>query len=109
MQEYSDYVNAANASLETLPVVSSSLLDTIEEALGSFEYKGFAFDLDAGTVTLSQVTLNEQSDVTKAIESLVNTGLFQPEVGYTGYSINTEGGSSVVLDSLVLYLKDVGE
>ena len=89
--------------------MSSSLLNSIDDALGNFEYEGFAFDLDAGTVTLSNVTLGEQADVTKAIESLVNTGLFQEEVGYTGYTINTEESSAVVLDSLVLYLKGAGE
>lgn len=109
MVDYSKYVNDANTSLESLPVVSSSLLNSIDDALGNFEYEGFAFDLDAGTVTLSNVTLGEQADVTKAIESLVNTGLFQEEVGYTGYTINTEESSAVVLDSLVLYLKGAGE
>lgn len=109
MQEYSDYVNSANAALETLPVVSSSMFDDIKDALGSFKYEGFTYDLEAGTVTLTKVELDDQSDVTTAIDALVGTGLFQEDVGYNGYSIGEDGSSGVTLDSLTLYLKEEGE
>ena len=105
MQDYSNYVTSANAALETLPVVSSEMFDDIKEALGSFKYEGFTYNLEAGTVTLTKVELDDQSDVKTAIDALVGTGLFQEDVGYNGYSIGEEGSSGVTLDSLTLYLK----
>ena len=109
MQDYSNYVTSANAALETLPVVSSEMFDDIKEALGSFKYEGFTYNLEAGTVTLTKVELDDQSDVKTAIDALVGTGLFQEDVGYNGYSIGEEGSSGVTLDSLTLYLKEEGE
>ena len=109
MQDYSNYVTSANATLETLPVVSSEMFDDIKEALGSFRYEGFTYNLEAGTVTLTKVELDDQSDVKTAIDALVGTGLFQEDVGYNGYSIGEEGSSGVTLDSLTLYLKEEGE
>ena len=98
-----------NAALETLPVVSSEMFDDIKEALGSFKYEGFTYNLEAGTVTLTKVELDDQSDVKTAIDALVGTGLFQEDVGYNGYSIGEDGSSGVTLDSLTLYLKEEGE
>ena len=109
MQDYSNYVTSANAALETLPVVSSEMFDDIKEALGSFKYEGFTYNLEAGTVTLTKVELDDQSDVKTAIDALVGTGLFQEDVGYNGYSIGEDGSSGVTLDSLTLYLKEEGE
>lgn len=80
-----------------------------KEALGSFKYEGFTYNLEAGTVTLTKVELDDQSDVKTAIDALVGTGLFQEDVGYNGYSIGEEGSSGVTLDSLTLYLKEEGE
>lgn len=77
MQDYSNYVTSANAALETLPVVSSEMFDDIKEALGSFKYEGFTYNLEAGTVTLTKVELDDQSDVKTAIDALVGTGLFR--------------------------------
>ena len=99
MQDYSNYVTSANAALETLPVVSSEMFDDIKEA----------YNLEAGTVTLTKVELDDQSDVKTAIDALVGTGLFQEDVGYNGYSIGEDGSSGVTLDSLTLYLKEEGE
>ena len=109
MQDYSNYVKSANTALETLPVVSSEMFDDIKEALGSFKYEGFTYNLEAGTVTLTKVELDDQSDVKTAIDALVGTGLFQEDVGYNGYSIGEDGSSGVTLDSLTLYLKEEGE
>ena len=109
MQDYSNYVTSENAALETLPVVSSEMFDDIKEALGSFKYEGFTYNLEAGTVTLTKVELDDQSDVKTAIDALVGTGLFQEDVGYNGYSIGEDGSSGVTLDSLTLYLKEEGE
>ena len=109
VQDYSNYVTSANAALETLPVVSSEMFDDIKEALGPFKYEGFTYNLEAGTVTLTKVELDDQSDVKTAIDALVGTGLFQEDVGYNGYSIGEEGSSGVTLDSLTLYLKEEGE
>ena len=109
MQDYSNYVTSANAALETLPVVSSEMFDDIKEALGSFKYEGFTYNLEVGTVTLTKVELDDQSDVKTAIDALVGTGLFQEDVGYNGYSIGEDGSSGVTLDSLTLYLKEEGE
>ena len=82
---------------------------TTSRKLGSFKYEGFTYNLEAGTVTLTKVELDDQSDVKTAIDALVGTGLFQEDVGYNGYSIGEDGSSGVTLDSLTLYLKEEGE
>jgi type IV pilus assembly protein PilM len=107
--EYTGYVQTAKDNLDSLPVVKEQIFEKIEEKLGSdITYTSFSYDRDSGVVTITNIQLPEQQQANDFVKTLRDDGYFA-DVTYSGYSGTGEDGNPVIISSLALYMKEVGE
>ena len=120
LQAYSDYVNAANSALKSLPKIKQDNLDKIDEVLEACYHEGLSYDIDTGALTISNLRFEDPDQINTTIDALFALDLFESDVDYGGYTIdevpeNAEGVDEatakypVAVDSLTLYLKGEAE
>ena len=107
---YSIYVKAAQKDIETLPLPDKAKLDEIDSVVKkqSAEYKGLLYDLEKGSITISQIQVTSQDDVKKLVDALKKVK-FIADVTYTGYKGTGKGDDKVIIDELILSFTEVGE
>ena len=107
---YSIYVKAAQKDIETLPLPDKAKLDEIDSVVKkqSAEYKGLLYDLEKGSITISQIQVTSQDDVKKLVDALKKVK-FIADVNYTGYKGTGKGDDKVIIDELILSFTEVGE
>jgi type IV pilus assembly protein PilM len=109
INEYTGYVQTAKDNLDSLPVVKEQIFEKIEEKLGTeVTYSSFSYSRSSGVVTITNIELPEQQEANDFVKTLRDDGYFA-DVTYTGYTGTGEDGNPVVISSLALYMKEVGE
>lgn len=109
INEYSTYITAAKKDIESLPLVDKSKLEKIEKVMTKqgAEYEGFSYNLDDGSITLSNIEVNSQNDVKKIVDALKDID-YVVSVKYSGYTGTGTASDPVIIDSLILYFEEVG-
>jgi len=121
LQAYSDYVNAANSALKSLPKIKQDNLDKIDEVLSECYHKGLTYNLDTGAIQFSDLRFETPDQINTVIDNLFALGLFESDIDYSGYTVEepAEDDDSeendekakypVVVSSITMYLKGEAE
>ncbi|MBR1863882.1 MAG: pilus assembly protein PilM [Ruminococcus sp.] len=104
IETYKEYVQTAQADLDTLPTMDSTRLEKLDAVMDEHEatYKGFSFSV-GGSITINDVKVNEQDDVKVLIDALLDID-YVGNCTYTGYTGSGEDDTKVTIGNITLTL-----
>ena len=114
INKYKNFVQTVQLDIDTLPVMKKEKVDKIQEVIekDKIKYGGMTYDLDNGSIVISQLTVEEQEDAQDVPKKFVDDLKeleFVAEVVYSGYTGTGEKDNPVVINDITVILEKEGE